>query len=230
MNSKRLGLAVLNADYNMENAVNKKSALMQTVKELLEIEEELRQKPQADSRMMHITLLRNASDLLRENPEQEAALPIALAWINDFSLSLCSSNLPHQFKDDIDIFIEIVVRHSLTNEIAADLNAARIMAFACTTRVLCHTLHMPHPLPYNVGKLLNQWANKTVGLKTSRNLAAHVDLLYGPGVWDLYGSDLKKMEHLPGHLYMSGVLPKLSSNTTPQQARTNDELLPNTLI
>lgn len=227
--SERVDLAILKANQHPESAADKKAKLMETVKQLLDIEEELRNKPQADSRMMHITLLRNASDLLRDQHEQEAALPVARAWINDFSMILCISNLPHQFKDDIDIFVEIVVKYNLVNEISADVDASRVLAFACTTLVLCHAQSASFPSTANVGRLMSQWAGKAAPKKAATDLASHVDFLYGPGVWDLYCTELVKTEHIPRHLYVSAVLPRLPYTPMSQQANSNESVLPTTL-
>lgn len=122
-------------------------------------------------------------------------------WLHRFGINLISASSPAMRGADIERLIAILTRHAMTSEILNDPEHARIFAGICTFHVYLLSVGNKPPSEYGLAELLTQWFGKTPPQRVITSVPDFVDYMYGPGVWQLYGTEVERMHHVPKYLY-----------------------------
>lgn len=105
----------------------------------------------------------------------------------------------------IDTFFKLLYNFNKVTEFVQDDYNARILIHACLERVRLYEQQVYLPPIQHVATILYKWTNKDMMDSDITTLSGLVDFIYGPGVWDIYRSDVEENADMPQHLRNMGL-------------------------
>lgn len=151
-------------------------------------------------------------------------------WFYRFGIRLINTSSPAMHGSDIDRLISILTRHHMTREIIEDSEHEKILTGICMSHVYLLSLGGKTSAEHGLKELLTQWFGVAPPGTAVASVPDFVDYMYGPGVWQLYGTEVECMHQAPKHLYDLGlpiVGPQPVKN--PQNNPDETDLPPNLL-
>lgn len=173
---------------------------------LREAHRALKSNPCSETHQPFYHALKQATELFGNDEHPVIAKAIACYWLDHFSSTLVNAINHFPYREDIDLFVSLVVRNKIVQELTVNKRAEKVLACVCISRVLlyseghAHQAH-PHPEHNNISNLLEQWFAAAVPSEALESVPVLADLLYGTGVWALYGGDVAWPEDSPSYLY-----------------------------
>lgn len=146
------------------------------------------------------------SATLRVHRETDTTLVTTLVgyWLDCFRIRV-QAKLPSGSKTltNMRVFCKMVVDHNIVGTVIQSAENRRILGWLCSSRVIEYERGIFRYAMDDIHALFKIWfGDKAMRAKPS--VAASVDLLYGPGVWDLYAADVE-LTMVPNHLYSLGL-------------------------
>lgn len=163
--------------------------------------------------------------------ENEHAKTILPYWMDYFALLIESGKLTaiNEKFYHMRVVLSMLGNNGLVNEYAANEDTRKTLAWICLIcTAQCEDWPVNRTRDY-IGQVFTQWIGNPDAAQAALSLAASVKLLYGPGVWELYGMDVEASLDLPGHLYQQGLIPLQPCSLTVRPVSEQRVTLPNDL-
>lgn len=149
-------------------------------------------------------------------------------WVDYFDLRIRANKPTHiDILHGIDHVLRIVLEHDLLRDWTRDETRNRMLAWMCLSRIDACEGKEYYGLPTYAATLISRWSGVPVGDIFQKDLPACVNLLFGTGVWELYGTDMPSTTKVPSYLYQSALNPLPLSTSDAQVEDTPVGDLPN---
>lgn len=132
---------------------------------------------------------------------------LAQLWILRAELHLGESVLPYLSMASIAKFLAMVKTPGVLDTLFENPSNHNMLACAFLQAVCTQPDSVPETAKNIAIPLLTTWLSPKIDIPTLTSPSSACDLLYGPGVWDLYRTDVQDDNYMAAHLYKAGVAP-----------------------
>lgn len=105
------------------------------------------------------------------------------------------------YYNELDVFIEIVLKTNALSDITDTPGKERILACALLTRIALVEIGVGHPDTGTVNDVLRDWLGKEVPCEHLHTIEAYADLIYSPSALALCSDEVDECTELARHFY-----------------------------
>lgn len=129
---------------------------------------------------------------------------------------------------DMELVVSMLDEHMLIESMQEHEETRHMLAWACLT-IIADREARPAALDIDMLDVLyKQGFTRVKDMEQPLKLEQVVNLIYGPGVWELYATDAESQLKVPSHLYCQGLMPLAApANTEKTERNTSVDLPPN---
>lgn len=150
------------------------------------------------------TSLCAATDVVDVEKDYKKAVQLLPFWLDYLKSRAIYGLSTSQGIEALGYFLHMVRQNDLLGTITSSSEHSQIFAWACLTKLEAVGNNMNQHKKADVVDLLNIWSSKK-SINKDMTVAQAADLIYGPGAWDLYRSDVEESYALPGYLLSLGL-------------------------
>lgn len=111
----------------------------------------------------------------------------------------------HKALVGITLATKVISEHQLLEATLQNEKSRNMLAWMCLISIASRELGPNHPSTDNVGVIIEQWLGKPHVPGELLSTQAIINLMYGPGVWELCALDAGDLVKIPTHLYHLGL-------------------------